>query len=243
MKFIARLFRRFLDILIPPLCLQCHKAVGSAHTLCPACWKSIRFIASPCCAQCGAPFDFPVEEGTLCGECLAFPPDYTKARSAMIYDDASKGLILRLKHADHLHLARGLAQNMFAAGKDLLDEADFIVPVPLHRFRLFQRRYNQAALLAQALGKLSGKPVLVDVLLRARATQSQGHLKREERRKNVAGAFCLAPRKAAQMAGKKILLVDDVMTTGATANACATALIKAGVAAVFVLTAAKTHKT
>jgi len=161
----------------------------------------------------------------------------------MIYDDASKGLILRLKHADHLHLARGLAQNMFAAGKDLLDEADFIVPVPLHRFRLFQRRYNQAALLAQALGKLSGKPVLVDVLLRARATQSQGHLKREERRKNVAGAFCLAPRKAAQMAGKKILLVDDVMTTGATANACATALIKAGVAAVFVLTAAKTHKT
>ena len=232
---------RFLDWLLPPLCLCCQEPVGGNQTLCPACWKGIHFIAKPYCACCGAPFDVPVEAETLCGECLAFPPVYAKARSAMIYDDASKKLVLSFKHNDRLHPVPGLATWMQRAGSEFLEQADLIAPVPLHRWRLWMRRYNQAALLALELGRLTNKAVGVDVLLRVRATPIQGHMNREARQKNVAGAFRINPRAANKVTGKNIVLVDDVLTTGATVNACASILNKAGAAKVVVLTLAKTR--
>lgn len=196
-------------------------------------------MAAPFCARCGAPFDLPVEEGTLCGACLDQEPVFTAARSALIYDDFSKPLILRLKHADRLHPVPALANWMVRAGGDMWGQVDVIVPVPLHRWRLLKRRYNQAALLAQAIGKQTGKPVSVDLLRRVRSTASQGHFSRKERAANVAKAFTV--KKGAEITGKRIVLVDDVLTSGATVNECASILFKAGAASVFVLTLARTR--
>ena len=233
--------QRLLDFLLPPLCLNCHEAVGGHQSLCPECWKKVHFISQPCCATCGVPFDMTVEEGTLCGECLAFPPVFKSARSAMIYDEASKRLVLSLKHGDRLHPVPAMASWMQRAGDALLTAADVIVPVPLHRWRLFSRRYNQAALLAQALGRHTGKPVGVDALRRVRATPSQGHMNREQREKNLAGAIRLNPRHSEKIKNRNVVLVDDVLTTGATANECSRVLLAAGASAVDVLTLTRTR--
>lgn len=233
----GRLWRKGMDFLLPPLCLACDSPVGEPHGLCAACWKNIRFIERPFCEKCGAPFDLPVDEGTLCGACLAEDPVFTAARSAVLYDEASKPLLLRFKHADRIHAASALARWMTRAGAAFWPTADVIAPVPLHRWRLLKRRYNQSALLALAIGKEVKKPVAVDLLERRRATDSQGHLSKKERRENVAGAFVL--KKGADVAGKNVVLVDDVLTSGATVNECARILLKAGAAGVYVLTLAR----
>lgn len=240
MPSIPVLLEHFFDLLLPPLCLNCEAPVGGNQTLCPDCWKAINFVAPPWCASCGAPFEVPVEAGTLCGECIAYPPDFSAARSAMIYDDASKRLILGFKHNDRLHPAEALAGWLHRAGAELWDKTDAIIPVPLHRWRLFKRRYNQAALLAHELGKRAGKSVVVDGLIRVIATPAQGHMNREDRKRNVAGAFSVNPRRADVLAGKTVVLVDDVFTTGATVNECSRILRKAGVGEVYVLTLART---
>jgi len=159
----------------------------------------------------------------------------------MIYDDASKRLVLGFKHNDRLHPVPAMAMWMQRAGAEFLTEADFLVPVPLHRWRLFRRRFNQAALLAQELGRLSRKPVIVDGLLRVRATPIQGRMNREQRQKNVAKAFRVNLKKTKELKGKNIVLVDDVLTTGATVNECARAFKASGVMNVYVLTLARTH--
>lgn len=228
-----------MDFLLPPLCLSCEKRVTEPHTFCAECWKALHFVAAPYCERCGAPFDLPVEKGTLCGTCLHKEPPYAKARSALIYDEASRPLILRFKHSDTLHLAPAFAGWMVAAGQDFWGEVDLIVPVPVHRWRLLKRRYNQAALLAQAIGKRLGKPVLVDGLVRSRATESQGHKDWKERHKNVAGAF-RAPSPAALRA-KRIVLVDDVVASGATVESCVRTLLQAGAGCVFVVTLARSR--
>lgn len=229
-----------VDFLLPPLCLNCEQPVTQNQTLCAACWKELHFVAPPLCARCGAPFDLVVEEGTLCGHCLDHPPSFTMARSALIYDDASRGLILKLKHADQLHPVPALANWMVRAlEKETWEDADLIVPVPLHRWRLLKRRYNQAALLALAIGKQVHRPVDVDLLVRAKATESQGHKSAKQRRENVAKAFAL--RAKADVAGKKVILIDDVLTSGATVQACSDLLLQAGVASVFVVTLARTR--
>ncbi len=230
-------WRRAMDVLLPPLCLGCDRPVTENQTLCAACWKAIHFVERPFCARCGAPFDVPVEEGTLCGQCLGGPPLYEKARSAVLYDDAIKPILLRFKHADRLHPVPALAAWMVRAGAELWAEADLIVPVPLHRWRLLKRRYNQAALLAQAVGKNLDKKVAVDLLVRRRASESQGRKNRKERRENVAGAFALRP--GADVVGKKIVLIDDVLTSGATVEECARVLLSAGAATVSVVTLAR----
>ncbi|MDD5587120.1 MAG: ComF family protein [Alphaproteobacteria bacterium] len=234
-------FQSLLDFLLPPLCLNCHEEVGGHQSLCPACWKAVQFISPPCCSCCGAPFDVPVEEGTLCGECLAFPPVYNRARSAMIYDDASKRLVLSLKHGDRLHPVPAMAAWMQRAAEAFWPAADVIVPVPLHRWRLFARRYNQAALLAGTLGRIVKKPLGVDALTRVRATPSQGRMNREQRKKNMAGAIKLNPRYTGKIKGKNIVLVDDVLTTGATVNECARVLLAGGASSVDVLTLMRTR--
>ena len=239
---------RVLDAVLPPRCLKCGLVVatqsgshggGSHGTLCPACWQGLSFLGAPCCACCGQPFDFEMGPGALCGACTQAPPAFDRARAVMRYDEASRDLILAFKHADRTSLTPAFAAWLKRAGAELLADADLIVPVPLHWSRLFSRRYNQAALLAMALGDLAGKPVMPDLLIRRRATRKQGHLGRLARQRNVAGAFALHPGRASALAGKRVLLVDDVITTGATVTHCARVLRQGGAAAIDVLALAR----
>lgn len=240
-QWIRRGLEHGLDLALPPLCLNCDAPVGGNQMLCPDCWKDIHFIAPPFCACCGAPFEVPVDADTLCGTCIAHPPIFAAARSAMTYSDASKGLLLRFKHGDRTHPAPAMAAWMRKAGESFWPDTDVLIPVPLHRWRLLRRRYNQSALLAQALGRLTNLPVFVDGLQRIRATPKQGHLNREQRKKNVAGALRLNPRHAPFIADKRVVLIDDVLTTGATANECSRILTEAGAKNVRVVTLAKTR--
>ncbi len=210
--------------------------------LAPSVWGRLEFIAAPQCAACGWPFEFEVGEGSLCVACLARRPAYGMARSALKYNDASRDLVLGFKHADKTHAAPAFVPWMMTAGRDVLSGADLLVPVPLHRLRLIARRYNQAALIAHALAKCAKVPVLPDALLRIRSTPPQGHLNAKQRRRNVRKAFAVNPKRAKQVAGKTIVLIDDVYTTGATAEECARILLKAGARAVHVLTLARVVK-
>jgi len=234
---LRRLVGGMLDLLLPPRCLSCGSVVAAPGTLCAQCWKGMTFLGAPCCACCGYPFEFDVGLEGLCGACLAHPPHFDRARAALRYDESSRSLILALKHGDRLHLAPALAQWMRHAGADLLAEADVLVPVPLHWTRLFARRHNQAAVLALALAKEAGLPVATASLIRRRRTPSQGRSNPTARRRNVAGAF--AVRRAEEIRGKRILLVDDVLTTGATVEECARVLKKGGATRVDVLAAAR----
>ena len=229
-----------LDLLLPPRCLRCGEAVGTAGALCAPCWRAITFLGAPCCACCGLPFAYDLGQGALCGACVASRPAFARARAALRYDEESRRLILALKHGDRLHLAPALGLFMRRAGAELLAEADVIVPVPLHWTRLFLRRYNQAAVLAWSLARDGGTTVGADFLVRSRRTPSQGRLSAAGRRRNVAGAFALSRR--AEIEGKRVLLVDDVLTTGATIEECARVLLRAGARQVDALTLARTVK-
>jgi ComF family protein len=232
--------RMLLDLLYPPLCLTCRAPVGEPHNLCAKCWREISFIDGPACGACGLPFEIDPGLDTLCAACLAEPPAFDKARSAMRYDDASKGAILALKRADRLEFAKLFATWLRRSGQELLAESDVIVPVPLHPLRLWLRRYNQAALLGRRLQQMTGKAFAPLALTRTRATPSQGKMpSAKARARNVRGAFKVPPRFESTVRGRTVLLVDDVMTTGATAEACAKALKRAGAAKVLVLTIAR----
>lgn len=231
-----RWLRLAVDAVLPPGCLSCGVLVAEPGTLCPTCWEKVGFLGQPHCAACGHPFDVDVGEAALCGHCMAAPPPWRRAQAVFRYDAASKPLVLRFKHGDRLEGAPAFARWMARAGAGLVAEADLIVPVPLHPWRLLSRRYNQAAVLAMALGRLTRIATEPDLLLRRRRTPVQGHMNREERARNVRGAFAVRERKQALLVGKSVLLIDDVLTTGATAGECARVLIRAGAAAVDVLT-------
>jgi ComF family protein len=235
---LRRLWGALLDVLLPPRCLKCGETVGEAGTLCARCWRGITFLGAPCCACCGLPFDFDLGAATLCGLCSRAPPPWDRARAVMRYDEESRRLVLALKHGDRLHLAPALGAWMRRAGAELLDDADMLVPVPLHWTRLLARRYNQSAVLAQAVHAAGGPPVAVDGLVRRRRTPSQGKRNAEARRRNVQGAFRAKPGRA--LGGKRIVLIDDVFTTGATVGECARVLRRAGALRVDVLTVART---
>lgn len=234
-----------LDALLPPECLVCEAEVSAQGTLCAACFTGLSFIGAPLCARCGVPFahEGQAERGAdgalLCARCLARPPVFAAARAALRYDDAARRLVLPLKHADRTELAAPLARQMARAGAALLDHADIVVPVPAHWRRLLARRYDQAALLAQAVARIGGRPCLPDALCRLRPTPPLGAKTAAERTAAVAGAFAVRAGAVRRIAGQCVLLVDDVMTSGATAEACALALLAAGAATVFVLAAAR----
>ena len=234
-----RLGRALLDLVLPPRCVACGEQVADPHALCPACWSRVEFIAAPFCATCGLPLAHDPGPGGRCAACLARPPRYERARAVFRYGPESRGMILSFKHADRTDAAVAFAAWMARAGSALLEDADIVAPVPLHYRRLVWRRYNQAAMLALRLGRSAGRPVAVDLLQRLRATPSQAGLGARERRRNMAGAVSVNPRHAGDLKGKRVLLIDDVLTTGATVGACARALRRAGAGAVDVLTLAR----
>ena len=234
---------RALNLIFPPLCVSCRMRVGEAHALCAACWNAISFIEGPLCSGCGSPFEVDPGSDTLCGACLARPHDFRQARSLFRYDDASKPLILAFKHGDRLDHAPAFARWLERTGRPLFADAELLVPVPLHRWRLWKRRYNQAAVIAEGLAKVTGLPHDPLVLEKRRSTKSQGEMpSAKARRRNVLNAFRVAPERAARVRGRNIILVDDVFTTGATLNACARALKRAGAARVDALTLARVVK-
>ena len=198
------------------------------------------FIAAPYCACCGIPFQFTVADATLCGHCIQQAPSYDIARAVFVYDEVSGKLVHGFKFLDKTHMAPVFAQWMMRAAMQIMPHVDIIMPVPLHRKRLWNRKYNQSALLAACLSKVSGKRLLIEGLQRTRETMPQTGLKRDSRQKNVRGAFEVNPRYTQEVNGKSILLVDDVVTTGATVDACARRLKKAGASNVCVLSLART---
>lgn len=231
--------RGVADLLLPPQCMLCSTEVDVPGRLCAACWPRLRFVAEPCCPTCGTPYAIPVPAGLVCGACLQEPPAYGRARAAFLYAEGGRDLVLRYKRGDRTDLAPGLARLMATAGRDLLADCDMILPVPLHRGRLWRRRYNQSALLATLLGRLAARPVRLDLLERRRATPSLGHHGRLERRRILSGAIAVAVGRAGDVQGRRLLLVDDVLTSGATAAACCRVLLRAGAAGVDVLTLAR----
>jgi len=230
-----------LDLLLPPECLVCEAPVSAAGLFCADCFRATILIADPVCARCGLPFASTGAAGRdgICASCAAAPPRFATARAALLYDAGARRLILPFKHADRPEIAARLAPFLLRAGAALLDRADLLVPVPLHRRRLFSRRYNQAAVLALALGRRARRPVLVDALCRLRPTAPLGGKTAAEREAALDGAFAVRPRRAGALAGRCVLLIDDVLTSGATANACASVLLEAGARQVDVLAAAR----
>lgn len=240
---VRRLFARFgaraLDLALPPLCAGCRDPVGDHGALCPACWSQVAFISAPVCERLGVPLPFDMGPGALSPAAIADPPDFDRARAAFRFEGVGRDLIHALKFADRLDLAPMIAGWMTSAGRDLLADADAILPVPLHWTRLFTRRFNQSAELARAIALLSGLPHEPLILRRARRTHRQIGLTRSQRRDNVQGAFAVSARRRAWVQGKRLVLVDDVYTTGATIEACARVLRRAGAMRVDVLTAAR----
>lgn len=239
----GRAARAVLDAVLPPQCLSCGTVTDAPGKLCPACWSKITWLAAPLCQCCGAPFEFDPQAGArdplLCGACLREPPAFARARAVFRYDDAGRGLILAFKHGDRLHGAPAYGQWLARAGAELLGDADLVAPVPLHWTRLAWRRYNQSALLANEAARIVGRRCVPDLLVRTRRTRQQGDMGRAARRRNVQRAFRVARRHASLVAGRRIVLVDDVLTTGATAESCVRALHDAGAAAVDLLTLAR----
>lgn len=222
-----------VDYALPPRCPGCGAIVAADDAFCLACWSGMRFLGAPCCAGCGLPFDHDMGAGALCGACLADRPPFDSARAVLAYGDVARTVALRLKYGRRLGLARLIARHMARHVPVDMDAGALIVPVPLHRWRLWWRGFNQSALIADHLGRLSGLPVDKLALVRTRRTQPLRDLNPRMRARVVKGAFALAPGHMVR--GRSILLIDDVHTSGSTAAACARTLKRGGAASVHLL--------
>jgi ComF family protein len=223
-----------LDLALPPLCPACREPV-EGRALCPACWSKLSFITRPYCERLGIPFVYDPGPGILSMEAIADPPAYRRARAAVRFDEIARALVHALKYGDRLDLAPMMGRWVSHAGRELLAEADALVPVPLHWRRLWARRFNQSAMLAAAISAESSVPIAAGVLKRVKPTAQQVGLSRTERAANVQGAFRVPPEARGAVAGRRLVLVDDVLTSGATVDGCARALLRAGAANVDVL--------
>jgi ComF family protein len=235
---LRRIGGRALDLVLPPRCLGCGVEILAADGMCPDCWNGLRLLAPPWCRCCGYPLPHASADAPLCAQCAAKPPAYDRGRAALRYDGNSSRLILGFKRGGRLDGVGLFARWMAQAGEELLAEADLIVPVPLHRWRLVRRGFNQSAVLAQRIAGIAGRPWSPSILRRHKATASQQGLSASERERNItASAFRVG--NPAAVAGARVVLVDDVLTTGATLGACATILRRAGAERVDVLTLAR----
>jgi ComF family protein len=231
-------FGLVVNVALPHLCANCREPVDG-EGLCAACWSKLSFIAPPYCERLGIPFPFDGGPGLLSMEAIADPPAYRRARAAVRYDDIARKLVHALKYGDRLDLAPLMGRWMANAGRELLADADAIVPVPLHWRRQWARRFNQSTLLAEIIAKANGRAVAHGALKRVKATPQQVGLDKSGRAQNVQGAFRVPGEGKAEVAGRNLLLVDDVLTSGATVDACARALLRGGAASVDVLVFAR----
>jgi ComF family protein len=230
--------RPLLNVALPPLCPSCREPVRDAGALCPACWSKLNFIARPYCERLGIPFAYDPGPGILSMQAIADPPAYARARAAVRFDAVARDLVHALKYGDRLDLAPTLGGWMASAGRELLADADALVPVPLHWRRLWARRFNQSAALSRAISAAARVPVCT-ALKRVRATPQQVGLSRSERAENMQGAFRVPADAKAEVVGRRLVVIDDVLTSGATVDACARALLRAGAGAVDVLVFAR----
>lgn len=228
-----------LDLVYPPACAGCGVLLGSGAGLCPGCWSKLAFIERPFCEVLGTPFSHDLGPGILSADAIANPPPFERLRSVALYDDLARNLVHSLKYRDRTDLAPMMAGWMLRAGDGAVEAADVIVPVPLHRLRLIWRKFNQAAELSRALAALSGTPVLIDAVRRTKRTRRQIGLSPRARAENVRSAFSVTPEGREALFGRRVVLVDDVYTTGATVAAVTRALKRAGAADVTVLTLAR----
>jgi ComF family protein len=222
-----------LDLLYPPCCLACRRAISGHGGLCASCWVAVRFIERPFCERLGTPFETDLAAGesgrVVSPAALADPPVYQRARAVARFEEGPvRQMVHRLKYGDRGELAAPMGRWMARAGAELLCDADLLIPAPLHWTRLARRRFNQAAALAQAIGKISAVPVENELLLRVKPTPPQVGLTRRLRARNIQGAFAVPEARRIELEGRRVVLVDDVMTSGATANAASRVLLRAG---------------
>jgi ComF family protein len=228
-----------IDLALPPRCPGCRTMVEADHLFCANCWNALIFLNGPACQSCARPFAYNPGPDVRCAACLAQPPAVTVVQAAIAYGDIARQVVVRMKHGQRPGLAQTLARMLVP----YLTAADaLLIPVPLHRWRIWRRGYNQAALLAEAIGRISGHDYALNLLERRKSTPMLRGLGRAERAKTLRGAFIVRPDKAALVHGRRLILIDDVYTSGATVNACATALRKAGAARVDALCWARVCK-
>ncbi|MFN8830874.1 MAG: ComF family protein [Labrys sp. (in: a-proteobacteria)] len=230
---------RLVDWFLPPACLGCQAPTQTPHGLCPACWSQLPLIERPFCERLGTPFSFDPGDGLLSPDAIAHPPAYHRARAATRYAGLAVELVHRLKYSDRDDVAPLLGSLMARAGSDLLSDADALIPIPLHRWRLLRRRFNQSALLCDEIARLTGVPHDPFTLQRVRRSTPQVGLSRAERLRNVQGAFTVPEERRVAIAGRRLVLVDDVVTSGATAEAATRTLLRAGAARVDLLSFAR----
>jgi ComF family protein len=227
--WLGRLGTGAVDFIYPPTCLACHVPVERADALCASCFGKLRPISAPFCPVLGIPFEVDLGPGALSAEAIANPPPYQRARTALVYNHVAGLLVSRLKYGDRPEMAAFCARLMAAAGHELLGGDAVLVPVPLHPLRQFTRRYNQSAEIARSLSHLTGLPQLPGLVRRKRATRRQVGLSADARGRNVAGAFVASPDAVARLKGRRVVLVDDVITTGSTVKSVTLALKRAGI--------------
>jgi ComF family protein len=228
-----------IEIIYPPSCVVCEAATLDANQLCAGCWSRLSFITRPFCERFGTPFTLDLGAPLLSPAAIADPPVFQRARAVALYDDIARLMVHKLKYGDRLELAVPMARLMKQAGAELLADADVIVPVPLHRWRLWERRFNQSMMLAKNIANESHQHCDPSLLLRVKYTKSQVGLTKAQRQQNLQGAFKVPDHARIFIENKRILLVDDVLTTHSTANAAARSLLKAGAKSVDVLAFAR----
>ncbi len=232
-----------IKLIFPPKCVLCGKIIENDDTLCPDCWKKIKFIEKPYCDKCSTPFEFEISSNDNCLSCIKNKPLYIKARSAIIYDNEIAKLIFNFKFHDKTYLKRFMGKCMFKASIDIIDNIDILIPIPLHKKRLIYRKYNQSLLLANEIGKLANKEVIYDFLYKTKHTVPQATLKQSDRISNLKNKFAIKSKYLENLEKYKNLnfaIIDDVMTTGSTINECTKVLNEVGINNVYAITFAKT---